>query len=212
MRPRAAIFDLGGVVLDSPLQFIRTFEAQHGLSEGFVASLLGSYAAGVSSPWHALERGEIELREFCRQFDLIAHSRGAKLDSASLMSGISTHSAIRPVMVDAIRTLRTNGLQVAALTNIWAAPDGFDARLAALEPEFDVFVESYRLGIRKPELEIYVHVCSALDVDAKDAVFLDDIGANLKTARALGMATIKVTDARRALVELGTLTGIPLAA
>ena len=43
-----------------------------------------------------------------------------------------------------------------------------------------------------------------------EAVFLDDIGTNLKTARALGMATIKVEEPAQALAELEALLGFAL--
>jgi putative hydrolase of the HAD superfamily len=42
-------------------------------------------------------------------------------------------------------------------------------------------------------------------------VFLDDLGINLKPARATGMTTIKVVDPVVALAELGTVLGIDLA-
>ena len=41
-------------------------------------------------------------------------------------------------------------------------------------------------------------------------VFLDDIGRNLKPARALGMRTIKVDDPEVALRELGEILGLDL--
>ena len=41
-------------------------------------------------------------------------------------------------------------------------------------------------------------------------MFLDDLGVNLKPARALGMQTIKVTDPDAALAELGELLGLAL--
>jgi putative hydrolase of the HAD superfamily len=41
-------------------------------------------------------------------------------------------------------------------------------------------------------------------------VFLDDLGINLKPARAMGMATIKVVSADQALGELEVLLGISL--
>ena len=42
----------------------------------------------------------------------------------------------------------------------------------------------------------------------EESVFLDDLGVNLKPARALGMRTIKVTDPEEALAELGHLLGL----
>ncbi len=44
-----------------------------------------------------------------------------------------------------------------------------------------------------------------------ECVFLDDLGVNLKPARALGMHTIKVSDASPALAELGQLLGLSFA-
>jgi putative hydrolase of the HAD superfamily len=50
----------------------------------------------------------------------------------------------------------------------------------------------------------------ALGVQPSDCVFLDDLGINLKPARELGMRTIKVGEARPALLELQGLVGFPL--
>ena len=48
-------------------------------------------------------------------------------------------------------------------------------------------------------------------VAAADCAYLDDLGINLKPARALGMHTIKVVDPADALAELSALVGFPLA-
>ena len=72
---------------------------------------------------------------------------------------------------------------------------------------FDVVVESAREGLRKPDPRIYTLVLARLDVHASEAVFLDDLGINLKPARAMGMTTIKVTDPDRALDDLGATLG-----
>ncbi|EPQ58393.1 hypothetical protein GLOTRDRAFT_36205 [Gloeophyllum trabeum ATCC 11539] len=61
-------------------------------------------------------------------------------------------------------------------------------RLRAL---FDDFCDSSTLGMRKPEPEFYLLACQRNGIAPQDAVFLDDIGTNLKAARALGMKTIR---------------------
>ena len=53
--------------------------------------------------------------------------------------------------------------------------------------------------MRKPDPAIYRLVCDELGVEPGEAVFLDDLGINLKPARAMGMATIKVTDPDEAI-------------
>jgi len=111
-------------------------------------------------------------------------------------------------MLAAVRTIRERGLRVGALTNNWVAEgrrptDG-------LRAHFDVFVESAVVGLRKPDPRIYELVCRELRVPPSRAAFLDDLGMNLKPARALGMVTIKVDDPDRALRELSALIGVDL--
>ena len=115
----------------------------------------------------------------------------------------------RPVMLEAVRRIREHGLKTAALTNNWLV-DGKDAEREALKDRFDVFIESCRTGVRKPEPRIYEIACEALAVKPAEAAFLDDIGSNLKPARKLGMHTIKVSDPEAALRELGEVLRIEL--
>ncbi|KAG0705364.1 HAD-like domain-containing protein [Suillus ampliporus] len=67
--------------------------------------------------------------------------------------------------------------------------DGATFHLRAL---FDDFCDSSELGMRKPEPEFYLLACSRNGIRPGEAVFLDDIGMNLKAARSLGMETIHV--------------------
>ncbi|KAI1795987.1 HAD-like protein [Ganoderma leucocontextum] len=62
-------------------------------------------------------------------------------------------------------------------------------RLRAL---FDDFCDSSTLGMRKPEPGIYLLACERNGIKPSEAVFLDDLGMNLKAAQALGMETIQV--------------------
>jgi putative hydrolase of the HAD superfamily len=75
---------------------------------------------------------------------------------------------------------------------------------------FDHVIESSKVGIRKPEPGFYTLACEIAGVEADRVVFLDDLGINLKTARAMGMATIKVVSADQALGELEEFLGISL--
>ena len=97
-----------------------------------------------------------------------------------------------------------------ALTNSWIATDRADSVAAHEALAFDVIVESAVEGLRKPDPRIYELVLARLDVDAGEAVFLDDLGINLKPARAMGMTTIKVTDPIDALRELERVVGTAL--
>ena len=74
---------------------------------------------------------------------------------------------------------------------------------------FDQVVESSIEGIRKPNPAIYTITCERLGVAPQKAVFIDDLGINLKPARALGMQTIKVLHEEQAIEALYDVTGLP---
>lgn len=208
----AVVFDIGGVVQDSPLHAIARYERERGLPPNAINRVV--VAAGEEGAWARLERGELTVQTFCGPFEADCRARGIAIDGRVLMARIAEASGPRPLMLEAIRRLRAAGLRVAALTNNWvaetpaaAASETVKSRLAA---HFDVFVESAMVGLRKPDPRIYALVCDKLGVEPARVAFLDDIGRNLKPARELGMATIKVDDPEQALRELGALLGLDL--
>ena len=199
MSFRAVIFDLGGVVLDSPLHAIAAYERELGIPAGFVNRVVVD--TGPGGAWSRLERGELSRRAFEDAFEAECRNAGHALSAATMMERIALCGP-RPRMLEAITRIRSSGRQVAALTNNWAHEDGGGSETDVLRERFDVFVESSKLGLRTPDPRIYEHVCNALEILPSEAVFLDDIGRNLKTARELGMTTIKVETEERALEEL----------
>lgn len=208
MSFRAVIFDLGGVVLDSPLHAIAAYERELGIPSGFVNRVVVD--TGSSGAWSRLERGELSRRAFEDAFEAECRSAGHSLSAATMMERIAL-CAPRPRMLEAITRIRDSGRRVAALTNNWAHEGAGGSETDALRDLFDVFVESSKLGLRKPDPRIYEHVCNALEILPAEAVFLDDIGRNLKTARELGMTTIKVETPERALEELARHLQLALA-
>lgn len=61
------------------------------------------------------------------------------------------------------------------------------------ESLFDVIVFSGEEGIKKPDAEIFRRVLARLGVQPAEAVFVDDLPANIEAARALGMHAIHYT-------------------
>jgi putative hydrolase of the HAD superfamily len=205
MRYPAVIFDIGGVVVGSPLAALAEYERRNAIPAGTINRII--VTGGADGAWHRLERGELTLAEFYPVFDAECAGAGCTISGRAMMAAMSAATVPRPRMLAAIGRIRASGRKAAAVTNNWKAgePD-----LRPLAPVFDLVVESAIEGIRKPDPAIYERACERLGIAAADAVFLDDIGANLKTARALGMTTIKVTDPETALAELEGLLEIPL--
>jgi len=204
---RAVIFDLGGVVLGSPLQAIARFERERGIPAGFVNQVV--VETGASGAWARHERGEVESGTFMQEFEAECRAAGQELSVPDLFRRMAQSSEPRPQMLEAIRRIREHGLLTAALTNNFPS-DAQDQGGRALRDHFHHFFESSLLGLHKPDPRIYRHACQALGVNPQESVFLDDIGRNLKTARTLGMFTIKVEDPEDALAELEQHLGFGL--
>ena len=209
MPYRAVIFDLGGVVFPSPFEAFDAYDRGNELEPGTMRALIRT--SSESGAWAALERGELSMDEFVDALEVEALAAGFRIDARRLMGQIGASFGPRPEMARAIERIRSSGLRTAALTNNWAdeqrgsTPNGLQE--AGL---FDVIVESAVEGLRKPDPRIYALALARLNVLASEAVFLDDLGMNLKPAREMGMATIKVGDPDVALAELEATLGLVL--
>jgi putative hydrolase of the HAD superfamily len=198
--------------MDSPLHAIARYERDHGLAHNAINHAI--VARGDQGAWSRLERGELGMDAFFGLFEEDCRAEGLSVDGRRMLEYIAEASNPRPQMLQAIRRIREEGLGVGALTNNWVREDAPDAPPTAnpLRELFDVFVESSVVGLRKPDPRIYQLVCRELSIEPAQAVFLDDIGRNLKSARALGMTTIKVDEPDAALQELEEVLGFSLRA
>jgi putative hydrolase of the HAD superfamily len=251
MTIRAIIFDLGGVVLGSPLHAIAAYERELGIPANFVNRVVAD--TSPDGAWSRLERGEISMETFYTDFESDCQAAGQTLSARTMFEHMAAATLPRPSMLEAIRRIRAEGFLTAALTNNWAnddaadhganhdakggdkgsnkgsdkgtdkgsdrgtdgaeanaGPSGTNDATRVLSDRFDVFVESSVEGLRKPDPRIYTLTCERLGVTPSEAVFLDDIGSNLKAARALGMTTIKVDRPEQALEELAGVIGLKL--
>ena len=205
---RAVIFDLGGVVFPSPFEAFDDYDVTAGYPAGSVRGLIRT--SSETGAWAALERGELTMDEFCAALEPKRPARASRSTPRALLASVGGGFGARPQMVHAIERIRAEGLRVAALTNNWASPTGGAAPNGLRALAFDVVVESAVEGLRKPDPRIYELVLDRLGVEASASVFLDDLGINLKPARAMGMTTIKVIDPDDALAELEQALGFPI--
>jgi putative hydrolase of the HAD superfamily len=211
--PRAVLWDFGGVILSSPFEAFRKYEREAGLPEDFIRML--NARNPDTNAWAKMERSEVSLEEFVRLFDAEAAALGHRIDGWRVLRSLS--GDIRPQMVEALRRCKA-AFRVACITNNMKSGEGpgmsrtpEKARdIAEIMTLFEHVIESSKLGWRKPDPRIYRHACDLLGVAPEYCIYLDDLGINLKPARALGMRTIKVGDPDIAISELEQMVGIPL--
>jgi putative hydrolase of the HAD superfamily len=200
------MFDFGGVISSSPFEAFARLETERGLPPDFIRTVNATNPD--DNAWAHLERGDVDVATFSALWSAEALALGFELDGSEVLARLA--GQIRPEMVRAIHTCGEQ-YKTACLTNNFSSADVVVSdEVAAIYALFDAVLESRVLGVRKPDPRFYEMACQALDVRPEEAVFLDDLGINLKPARALGMHTIKVATADQALTELGDLLGLSL--
>jgi putative hydrolase of the HAD superfamily len=207
----AVVFDLGGVLTESPLTAFAEYEAEAGLPPGLIRQLNSSDPD--TNAWARFERSELDVAGFSAAFEAEALAAGHRVEASRVLAAL--RGELRPAMVAAVRRLREAGLPLGLLSNN-VAPMERTGRLGELLGLFDAVVESSTEGVRKPEPEIYRRALARLSeavgrpLGGADCAYLDDLGINLKPARDLGFHTIKVVEPAAALAELSELVGFSL--
>jgi putative hydrolase of the HAD superfamily len=210
---RAVFWDFGGVISTSPFEAFNRLERERGLPLDFIRTINATNPD--HNAWARLERNEIRLSEFDRVFAGETRAAGFELSGLAVIEILS--GDLRPEMVEAIRRCRGRFINACLTNNIQVGDDGnlpfSPERVAAFREVialFDAVIESSRTGLRKPNPLFYERACELVKVAPAEVVFLDDLGINLKPAKAMGMTTIKVIDSAQALSDLETVLGMPL--
>jgi putative hydrolase of the HAD superfamily len=204
MNIRAVLWDFGGVILSSPFEAFAHYEAAHSLPPGFIRGLNATNPH--DNAWALLERNAVPFEEFCARFEAEARAAGHTLHAAEVIALLA--GEVRPEMVEAVRRCKAR-CKTALLTNNFIAPEG-GMELGEVLALFDVIIESSKAGVRKPDRRFYQLACDELGIEPHEAVFLDDLGINLKPAKEMGMHTIKVVDPAVALDELEAVLQFPV--
>lgn len=203
---RAVLWDMGGVLTTSPFEAFARYERDRNLPPGFLRSVNATNPD--DNAWARLERGQMDPDRFDIAFGDESQEAGHRVPGSDVLALLVGDP--RPIMLRAVAACRERAT-TALLTNNISPLDPGEPQIAAVLDHFDLVCQSSEMGTRKPEVEFYRSACALAAVDPADAVFLDDLGVNLKPARAMGMRTIKVETPERALEQLAAVTGWPVA-
>ncbi len=208
---KAVLWDFGGVITSSPFEAFNRFEEENNIPKDFIRRINATNPQ--SNAWALFESSRISLAEFDKKFEEETRAAGYPIPGTKVLELLS--GEIRPRMVDALRKCKRRFILGCITNNMrlgegpaMAETDKKAARIREIMEMFDVVVESSKEGIRKPDPEIYRIVLSRMNVLAEQTVFLDDLGVNLKPAKAMGLKTIKVLNEDQALKELAHHTGL----
>jgi putative hydrolase of the HAD superfamily len=204
-RVQAVVFDLGGVLLDGGPRNVAAFGPRIGLSVADWAAI--SRALFIEGDvWDRVERGELPLAVFAEALREQVRAHGVPLTREQALGfmgepGDPASHPERPEVVAAVRRLHER-MPTALLTNNVAEWRGNWRSRFRVEALFDVVVDSSEVGMRKPEERIYRLTEQRLGLSGAALLFVDDLGVNLKPARALGWQTLKYEDTAAVLAVL----------
>ena len=214
MTIAAVLWDFGGVLTTSPFDAFNRFEDEHDIPRNFIRGI--NAVNSTTNAWARFESSQINLDEFDRAFARESEAAGHYISGSEIVSLLA--GDVRPRMVEVLKRCKAK-YKVACITNNVKAGEGPSMascvdRAAAIREVmvlFECVIESSREGIRKPDPEIYRLACDRLGVSPTESVYLDDLGINLKPARALGMRTIKVVTEGQTIADLEKILGFAFA-
>ena len=206
---RAVFWDFGGVITSSPFDSFNVYEEKHKLPKDFIRTI--NSANPDVNAWAKLEKNEIDQEEFDSLFAAESKAMGHTIPGKEVLALLK--GSIRPEMLNALRAIKDKLIQGCLTNNIQSMEDqqleqdnsAVSGAHQDIMELFDFVFESSKENVRKPDPNFYKLACQKGGVNPNEVIFLDDLGINLKPAKALGMKTIKVVTADKALQELQNL-------
>jgi putative hydrolase of the HAD superfamily len=178
--PAAVVFDLDGVVRHWNDDQLDDVEAAFGLPPRTIIGVAFSPELGP-----AAITGRLTYREWMdaiRERVLAEHGAGV---AGALDEWEANVGLVDTEMVALLRSVRSH-TTVALLSN-GTTRLRRDLHVLDLLDEFDVVFNTAELGIAKPDPEVFAIVCSRLEVDPADTLFVDDLAENVAGATLAGL-------------------------
>ena len=197
-------WDFGGVITSSPFEAFKKFEIENDLPENFLRKVNSTNPQ--NNAWALLEQSKINQMEFNDLFFQESSELGFGVNGLKVLDLLE--GDLRLGMVDIIKSLKKMDFIQACLTNNFIPdnenqPDMMDLnKKTEVFNLFDFIFESKEIGLRKPDQAFYDYVLEKVDIPPEKIIFLDDLGINLKPAKAMGMTTIKVISESQAKEDL----------
>ena len=211
---KAVFWDFGGVITSSPFEAFNNFEKDNNLPVDFIRQVNSTNPN--NNAWAKLERSEVSLDEFDFLFEEESGNLGHAVKGKEVIALLQ--GQVRPEMVKALQKIQGNLIQACLTNNIQSLKEetfeegnvSVSGKHDVIMELFDFVIESSKVNLRKPDPAFYKMACEKARIEPSEAVFLDDLGINLKPAKILGMETIKVINSTDALQELQKFISIKI--
>lgn len=178
---RNIVFDMGGVLIDfDPIRSV----TNHFAPEDRDAVLVNTFR---SKEWSAMDKGDISVEE---ALDKMTSRLPERLHAEVRRMVLEREAEMPPIdeMYPVVKMLKENGYKIYLLSN---CPDWFDdfKKSVPAFAFFDGFIISAYYNEIKPEENIYKALFKEFSLKPEECFFIDDMQANIDTAKRLGMNT-----------------------
>jgi epoxide hydrolase-like predicted phosphatase len=200
-RREGLLVDFGGVLTTNVFGSFAAFCAQEGLAPETVKTTFVEHPEARQLLFD-LELGKLEEEAFNARLGAVLG-----LDSDNLAGRLFAGIGPDERMLMAVAGFRAAGVKTGLISNSWGTALYESTDLQAL---FDGMVISGEVGLRKPDPAIYRLGAERIGLAPEACVFVDDLGGNLKPARAMGMLTIRHSSAEETIPQLEAALGVTL--
>ncbi|NDJ52804.1 MAG: HAD family phosphatase [Chloroflexi bacterium] len=183
---KVVIFDWGGVLMRTQTRrFRHAWDRRLGLPPGTIEQIVHG---GVA--WRAAQLGEISVTNYHAKIG--QQLRLSETETDVLLRDFYAGDVIDRDLTAYIQQIRDRGVPVGLLSN-------FSLELldilhgAQLDDLFDQRVISAEIGAMKPDPKAYRAILMKLNAEPNQALFIDDMQANVDAAHSLGMAALQFT-------------------
>jgi len=195
---KAIVFDFGGVLLHGSIYDVwgRFFD-KIGVDPKSVEHLKRKYSSDLSE-------GKLDLNKY---FGMIKKETSNPLNIKAIR-GIWEKEFLKETSVNTrllvfVKKLRKK-YRVAAISNV----NNIEVKLNnknGFYSNFNPLIFSCKVGVKKPDKDIFLLALKKLSLPASECVFIDDLREHFDTAKALGFKTILFKNNRKLISDLKVL-------
>jgi putative hydrolase of the HAD superfamily len=202
---RAVILDYGDVISLPPDPAIITEMAGlFKIPEKRFREIYGSFR-------HAYDRGSLSAHEYWTSIGEEARVNLTASDIARLREAdVRMWGRLNAAILRWADRLHASGMKTAVLSNMHDDMVQHVRKNGEWTRRFDCLTLSSALHMAKPEREIFEHCLKSLNVEAGEALFIDDREANVEAAKAIGIRGILAPTPARLLENLRAIGFAPL--
>ncbi len=195
LKTSCVIFDLGKVLLDFDFQrFGKRMSELTALDADFLGNAITAGDLAVQ-----YESGRLSDDDFHRQ---VCRRIGRQVPWNEFVDAWNSIFCPTPILAEEILGSLARTMDLWIISNTNRIHFDFICRRYSFLRHFKGFVLSHEVGLLKPDPAIFRYALGKAGFEANEALFVDDLPANVEAAGCLGMDAIQFVDCRQFGQEL----------